>query len=100
MMVNFFSGFIVPESTVNTRNMFERSRALRAKYGDDKEAIRKEMDAYELKNPIYPGSVHDIADHIDHIVKVAGIDHVGIGSDFDGIGTVPKQMEDVRCIRF
>ena len=95
VMVNFFSGFIVPESTVNTRNMFERNRELKAKYGDDKEAIRKEMDAYELQYPVYAGSVHHVADHIDHLVKVAGIDHVGIGSDFDGIGTVPKQLEDV-----
>ena len=95
VMVNFYSGFIVPESTVNTRNMFERRRTLQAKYGDDKDAVRKEMDAFELQNPVFPGSVHHVADHIDHIVKVAGIDHVGIGSDFDGIGTVPKQLEDV-----
>jgi membrane dipeptidase len=95
VMVNFYSGFIVPESTINTRNMFERRRALQAKYGDDKAAIRKETDAFELLNPVFPGSVHHVADHIDHIVKVAGIDHVGIGSDFDGIGTVPKQLEDV-----
>jgi membrane dipeptidase len=95
VMVNFYSGFIVPESTAITRNMFERRRALQAKFGDDKVAVRKEMDAYELKNPVFPGSVHHVADHIDHIVKVAGIDHVGIGSDFDGIGTVPKQLEDV-----
>ena len=94
-MVNFYSGFIVPESTVSTRNMFDRRRALQAKYGDDKAAVRKEMDAYELQNPVFPGSVHHVADHIDHIVKVAGIDHVGIGSDFDGISTVPKQLEDV-----
>jgi membrane dipeptidase len=36
-------------------------------------------------------------DHIEHIIKVAGIDHVGLGSDFDGITTVPKQLEDVSC---
>jgi len=36
-----------------------------------------------------------IVDHIDHMVKVAGIDHVGIGSDFDGIPTTPAGMEDV-----
>lgn len=95
VMINFYSGFIVPESTINTRNMFERKRALQAKYGDDREKVRKEMDAYELQNPVFPGSVHHVADHIDHVVKVAGVDHVGIGSDFDGIGTVPKQLEDV-----
>jgi membrane dipeptidase len=38
-----------------------------------------------------------VVDHIDHIAKVAGIDHVGLGSDFDGIGTVPQQLEDVSC---
>lgn len=36
-----------------------------------------------------------IVDHIDHIAKVAGVDHVGIGSDFDGIGAIPEGMEDV-----
>jgi membrane dipeptidase len=38
-----------------------------------------------------------IIEHIDHAVKVAGIDHVGLGSDFDGISTVPRQLEDVSC---
>jgi membrane dipeptidase len=41
------------------------------------------------------GSVHDVVDHIEHIVKTAGIDHAGLGSDFDGIGAVPRQLEDV-----
>jgi membrane dipeptidase len=40
-------------------------------------------------------TLQDVVDHIDHAVKVAGIDHVGIGSDFDGIGSVPKGLEDV-----
>ena len=41
--------------------------------------------------------MHDVVDHIEHIIKVAGVDHVGLGSDYDGIGTVPKQLEDVSC---
>ncbi len=41
--------------------------------------------------PMPPGTVKDVADHIDHIVKVAGIDHVGIGSDFDGIDVRPRR---------
>ena len=40
-------------------------------------------------------SVHHVVDHIEHIIKVAGIDHVGIGSDYDGINSVPRQLEDV-----
>ena len=41
------------------------------------------------------GTIHDVIDHIDHIVKVAGVDHVGLGSDYDGVSLLPKQLEDV-----
>lgn len=41
------------------------------------------------------GSIHDVVDHIEHIIKVAGVDHVGIGSDFDGVPRLPVQLEDV-----
>jgi membrane dipeptidase len=43
--------------------------------------------------------VSDVADHIDHVREVAGIDHVGIGSDFDGAPTMPEALEDVSGIR-
>ena len=39
-----------------------------------------------------------LLDHFDHIAKVAGVDHVGIGSDFDGIDAAPQQMEDVTML--
>jgi membrane dipeptidase len=95
VMVNFFSGFVVPESARNTSNMFELTREWEAKYGNDKEAVDRERARYRAKHPIYPGTVHDVVDHIEHIIKVAGIDHVGLGSDFDGVPMVPKQLEDV-----
>lgn len=41
------------------------------------------------------GTLHDVVDHIDHIVRMAGIDHVGIGSDYDGVPRLPEQMESV-----
>ncbi len=41
------------------------------------------------------GSIHDVVDHIEHIIRVAGIDHVGLGSDFDGVPYLPVQLEDV-----
>lgn len=40
-------------------------------------------------------TIADVADHIEHVVELAGIDHVGIGSDFDGISSTPKGLEDV-----
>ncbi|MGB1816507.1 MAG: membrane dipeptidase, partial [Rubripirellula sp.] len=49
-----------------------------------------------LKNPRSKRcTVHDLLDHIDQIVKVAGIDHVGLGSDYDGVPALPAQLEDV-----
>ena len=94
VMVNFFSGFVVPGSAEKMRQMFAVSRELRAKFPNEQD-YQRERKLWEAKNPIDPGSIHDVVDHIDHIVKVAGINHVGIGSDYDGIGTVPKQLEDV-----
>ena len=94
VMVNFFSGFVVPESAAKMRQMFAKIRELRAAFPDEADYAR-ERKKWELANPIDPGSIHDVVDHIDHIVKVAGIDHAGIGSDFDGISTCPQQLEDV-----
>lgn len=53
------------------------------------------MEKYKAENNFYV-SVTKVADHIDHVVKIAGIDHVGLGSDFDGVGdTLPEGLKDV-----
>ncbi len=49
----------------------------------------------EETQPTPASSVRDVADHIDHIRDVAGIDHVGVGSDFDGLPGMPDGLEDV-----
>jgi membrane dipeptidase len=97
VMVNFFSGFIVPEGARAMRKMFEVSRELRNKFPEDNAKYREALRAWVKENDFPAGNVQTIADHIDRIVKVAGIDHVGLGSDFDGITKVPHQMEDVSC---
>ena len=51
-------------------------------------------DAYDEAKPWRPG-VKEIVDHIDHAVSLAGIDHVGIGSDFDGIEVTPEGVENI-----
>lgn len=94
VMVNFFSGFVVPESAAIMANMFAARRELRAKYPDEQE-FKAAIKRWEAENPIAPGTIHDVVDHIDHIVQVAGIDHVGLGSDYDGVSKVPAQLEDV-----
>jgi len=94
VMVNFYSGFIHPESAARRANLFEKQRELRLKYPQESD-FKQAKARWEKENPIERGSVHDVVDHIAHIVQVAGIEHVGLGSDYDGINSTPLQLEDV-----
>lgn len=94
VMVNFFSGFIEPESAKRMKTMFDDFRKLREEFPDEDE-YKQAVARYRKLNPMKSGSVHDVVDHIDHMVRIAGIDHVGIGSDYDGVSMLPKQLEDV-----
>ena len=96
-MVNFFSGFVVPEGARAMTRMFDVGRDLRAKYPDDEPKYKEAMRAWQKQNDYPAGTVHDVVDHIEHVIKIAGVDHVGIGSDYDGISRLPKQLEDVSC---
>ncbi|MCA9175541.1 MAG: membrane dipeptidase [Planctomycetales bacterium] len=94
VMVNFFSGFVVPESAERMKTMFDVSRELREKFPKE-EDYQRERRRWRARNPIDPGNIHHVVDHIEHIIRVAGIDHVGLGSDFDGVTSLPSQLEDV-----
>ncbi|MBX6312937.1 MAG: dipeptidase [Isosphaeraceae bacterium] len=93
VMVNFYSGFVMGDGA---RMVAEARKRLRAVYPDRAE-YAKALDAWYKTHTLPRGTVADVADHIDHIVQVAGIDHVGIGSDFDGITAWPVGLEDVSC---
>ena len=95
IMVNFYSGFVVPRDAKARRQAFLN---LRTKIADpvSRESEAKKMLTADPKASRPPrGDVRDVADHIDHVVKIAGVDHVGIGSDFDGITAWPVGLEDV-----
>jgi membrane dipeptidase len=96
VMVNFYSGFITPEGAAAMKDMFQVYRDLQKKYPNKKE-FQEAYAQWKRDHPMPTGSIHDVVDHIEHIIKTAGIDHVGLGSDFDGIGSVPQQLEDVSC---
>jgi membrane dipeptidase len=93
IMVNFYSGFVVPESG---RKMRQLRAEMLAKY-PDRTARSKAMDEWFKAegSKLARGTYRDVVDHIDHLVKVAGVDHVGIGSDFDGITMWPVGLDDV-----
>lgn len=63
--------------------------------GDPKGA-EKALAAWEATHPEPVATIGQVADHIEHIVKVAGVDHVGIGSDFDGVGDLPEGLSGVE----
>lgn len=97
VMVNFFSGFVEPGSARMMADMFAVRRKFNAEFNNEKQSVDAAMKRWRQEHPMAPGTVHTVVDHIDHIVKVAGIDHVGLGSDFDGVSMTPVQLEDVSC---
>lgn len=94
VMVNFFSGYVVPDSARIMQEMFAVRRRLKAEFPDEAEYNRA-WEEWRREHPIDAGTIHDVVDHIDHIVRVAGIDYVGLGSDYDGVSKLPAGLEDV-----
>lgn len=96
VMVNFFPDFVHPGDAERSLRRSKRKEELSEQFADDNEQADALLRQWELKNPRSNlCTVHDLLDHIDHIAKIAGVDHVGIGSDYDGVPALPKQLEDV-----
>lgn len=94
IMVNFYSGYVVPAAAERSQRRLELERQL-AEEGADEETRKARISRFLASNPQPQGNVHDVVDHIDYLVEHCGIDHVGLGSDYDGVSMVPKQIEDV-----
>jgi membrane dipeptidase len=94
VMVNSYPEFVGPEAAERGVARMAYRQQLQAKLADDQQ-IRAAMSKWEIQHPLPPTSIHDVLDHIDHIIKIVGIDHVGLGSDFDGVDALPDQLEDV-----
>ena len=79
--VNFIGAFVSPK---NPEWQKQRAAAIKDMHArlDTDEAIAKGITAWEKANPAPRGTISDVADHIDYIRKLAGIDHIGIGADF------------------
>jgi len=98
IQINFGSSFI---SNDYLRNKLARERHIdqyleshNLHQGD--EAARQYIEKYHQENPIPYADVSDVVDHIDHVVELIGVDHVGLGSDFDGVGdSLPYGLKDV-----
>jgi membrane dipeptidase len=101
MDINFYPGFLSPDFDAAYKKVSPQihadESAAEKQYANDPKRLAQELRdisaryATRLPTPSYT----TIADQIDHAVQVGGIDHVGLGSDFDGIDAAPKGMEDV-----
>jgi membrane dipeptidase len=95
VMVPFVTGFVSPAVYLYDESTRPVMKDLRAKYGADTAAITREIKQWRTSHPEPRATLSQVADQIEYVRKVAGVDHVGIGSDFDGITEVVQGLEDV-----
>ena len=107
VMVNFYPAFIDQRYRDESRARDERLKteiaAMREQFKDNREALNEALRKLYVDNPITVPSYTVLVDHIDHIKEVAGIDCVGIGSDFDGVPLLPagmNGMEDLVLVTY
>ena len=94
VMVTFVPAFVSNEVAQYEKRETEENERISAEVADTAEVSRR-MEQWSAANPRPRATLAQVADHIEHVRKVAGADHVGLGSDFDGITNVPVGLEDV-----
>ncbi|MFE9296826.1 dipeptidase [Streptomyces niveus] len=94
-MATFVPKFILPEAIAWTKAADENMREHGAHPLDTTESGMRIHREFEAANPRPTATVATVADHLDHMREVAGIDHIGIGGDFDGTAFTPEGLEDV-----
>jgi membrane dipeptidase len=95
VMITFVPGFLSAKVAAWGRQQTAEQNRLKEQYAKDPAALKTALDAWTKANPAPKATVADAADHVDHIRKIAGVDHIGIGGDYDGITSVPVGLEDV-----
>jgi membrane dipeptidase len=95
VMVTFVPGFISQAVANHSRQEAAQQQHLRAQLRGNEEAVARAMAEWRRAHPAPRATLSQVADHIDHIRNVAGIAHVGLGGDFDGISSVVQGLEDV-----
>lgn len=95
VMVTFVPWFLTPEGAAANAAGWAEVKRIRERHADDETARSEAFAAYFRDHPAPRTSAKDVADHIDHVRRVAGIDHIGVGGDFDGSSSMPDDMLNV-----
>jgi membrane dipeptidase len=94
VMVTFVPGFVSNKVRAAEKEQDDALKPLLEGVTDTAQRTKIRSD-YTTAHPLPKATIADVADHVEHVRQVAGIDHVGIGSDFDGIDEGPAGLEDV-----
>jgi membrane dipeptidase len=95
VMVTFVPAFLSRQVAEWTSGQASEESRLKVQFPKDESAVKAGLAEWGAANPAPRATIKDAADHIDHIRKIAGIDHIGLGGDFDGISAVVQGLEDV-----
>lgn len=95
VMVTFVPSFVSEKVRQWNADQDAQEARLKALYTGAPQKAKDELAAWEKANPEPRATLADVADHVEHVMKVAGEDHVGIGGDFDGITSTPAGLESV-----
>ena len=96
VMVTFVPGFISEKARLHSATKSAEEARLGALYRGQPDEVKKRFAEWNAANPVPRATIGDVADHIEHIIRIAGADHVGLGSDFDGIESTPIGLESVE----
>jgi membrane dipeptidase len=96
VMVNFVPSFISDAAWKWGAEQSAAEARLKALHRDSSEAVKAGLKAWEAAHPRPAVTASTVADHVEHVAKVAGYDHVGIGGDFDGIDATPQDLTGVE----
>jgi len=95
VMITFVPGFVSEKVRVWSSQQAAEEARLKSLYSGEPQKVKEGVAAWENTNPRPRATVADVADHVEHVMRVAGEDHVGLGGDFDGISTTPVGLESV-----
>ena len=96
IMINFGSTFVTQAANRYRDMINQQIEQVKEKYGEESEEAKSRIAELQKDNPFPFATLEQVLDHIDHVVKLIGIEHVGIGSDYDGVGdSLPVGLKDV-----
>jgi len=95
VMVPFVTAFVSPQVAAYSADIERLEADLRKRHGTDTAAVRRDIREWRTAHPAPKAAISQVVAQIEYVRRIAGVDHVGIGGDFDGITDVVVGLEDV-----